>query len=173
MAGLMLTAETTPPDCVIDKKAGVNDSKSETSDSSLGSAGIRPLNSPPLFKQLVFVRYLDHVLYSRSFALAMKPQTREAVGWLVYECELYVTVVWDRDGDPPTLRGGDPKASGLVLLRTDILELKRLKVHVVPLKENSECHINSPQTTIRDEYALQTKKRKTHGAKNSTRADKE
>ena len=78
------------------------------------------------FKGLIFVRYVDHVLYNRSSALAMKPQIREAVGWLVYECEQYVTLSWDRDAEPPTLHGGDPKASGLVLLKSEILELKRL-----------------------------------------------
>lgn len=165
MAGLTSNAETPPPECAFDDKAGLNSSKSETSDSSLSSAGSNPLNPPQLFKQLVFVRYLDHVLYNRSSSLAMKPQKREAIGWLVYDCELYITVVWDRDADPPTLRGGDPKASGLVLLRTDILELQRLKVHVEPPKENSEWHINSPQPTIRSEYALLPKKRKTHSSK--------
>ena len=88
-------------------------------------AGTSPLN--PL-RQLIFVRYRDHVLYNRSSAVAMQPQIREAVGWLVYDCELYVILSWDRDAEPPTLHGGDPKASGLVLLKSDILDLQRLKV---------------------------------------------
>ena len=79
------------------------------------------------FKGLMVVRYLDHVLYNRTSALAMKPQIREAGGWLVYECNEYVTLAWDRDAEPHTLRGGDPKASGLVLLKSDILELKKLE----------------------------------------------
>jgi hypothetical protein len=78
-------------------------------------------------KQMVFVRYLDHVLYNRSSALAVKPQVREAVGWLVYEGEQYVTLAWDCDAEPLTLKGGDPKASALVLLKSDILELKNSK----------------------------------------------
>jgi hypothetical protein len=76
--------------------------------------------------KLIFVRYLDYVLYNRASALAMKPQSREAVGWLVYECEQYITLTWDRDAEPPTLKGGDPKASGLVLLKSDVLEMKKL-----------------------------------------------
>ena len=55
----------------------------------------------------------------------MQPQIREAVGWLVYDCELYIILSWDRDAEPPTLHGGDPKASGLVLLKSDILELQK------------------------------------------------
>jgi len=56
----------------------------------------------------------------------MKPQIRECLGWLVYKCEDYITMAWDRNAEPPTLRGGDPKASGLVILRSDILEMKHL-----------------------------------------------
>jgi hypothetical protein len=112
-------------------------------------------------QELVSVRYLDHVLYHRASALTMKPQVREAVGWLVYECDLYVTLTWDQDAEPPTLRGGDPKASGLVLLKSDILELKKLGTQLQPPQENSNCHLNSAQPTDKDEYALQTTKRKT------------
>jgi hypothetical protein len=57
----------------------------------------------------------------------MKPQVREAVGWLVYDCEKYITISWDRDSGPPTIHGGDAKASGLVLLKSNILELKKLE----------------------------------------------
>ena len=74
----------------------------------------------------MFVRYLDHVLYHRSDPLAVVPQTRECVGWLIHEHKDYVIICWDRDAGPPTLKGGDPKASGLVLLRPDILELRRI-----------------------------------------------
>jgi len=74
----------------------------------------------------VYVRYFDHVHYHQTDPILMKPQMREAMGWLVYETSDYIIVCWDRDADPPTLKGGDPKASGLVLLRTDILELRRI-----------------------------------------------
>ena len=112
-------------------------------------------------QQLVFVRYIDHVLYNRSSALAMQPQVREAVGWLVYECDQYVTLSWDRDGGPPTLHGGDPKASGMVLLKSDIIALERLKVEAAISHGTVERVLNSPEPTVKDEYALQPKKRKT------------
>ena len=76
--------------------------------------------------KLIFVRYLDYVLYNRASALAMKPQSREAVGWLVYECEQYINLTWDREADQPTLYGGDTKESGLVLLKSVVLEMKKL-----------------------------------------------
>jgi hypothetical protein len=77
-------------------------------------------------ESLVYVRYRDHVLYHRSDPVSLRPQVRECVGWLVYDCAEYIIMSWDRDAEPPTLKGGDPKASGLVVLRSDILELRRL-----------------------------------------------
>ena len=112
---------------------------------------------------LVYVRYLDHVLFSRCSPLVMKPQLREAVGWLNYECEEYIILSWDKDAEPPTLKGGDPKASGLVLIKSDITELKRFEAQVLPLQENCYCHLNSATPKSKSEYALQPKKRKTQG----------
>jgi hypothetical protein len=45
----------------------------------------------------------------------------------MYEELDYVIICWDRDAGAPTLKGGDPKASGLLILRSDIGELRRLK----------------------------------------------
>jgi hypothetical protein len=100
----------------------------------------------PRSNRLVYVLYIDHVLYNRVDPLVMGPQIREAVGWLVYECDDYITISWDRDAGPPTLHGGDPKASGMVLLRSDTLELKNL---------------NAEQNIQRTEFALHPKERKT------------
>jgi len=106
-------------------------------------------------EELVFIRYADHVQYNRASAVAMQPQVREAVGWMVYECDQYITLTWDMDAEPPTLRGGDPKASGLVLLKSDVLELKR-----IPLQIISEWLLNSPMSIVKGEYALQPKEAK-------------
>ena len=110
-------------------------------------------------KSIVYVRYKDHVLYNRVDPSLTKPQTREAIGWLVYECPSYLTLSWDREADPPTLKGGDPKASGLVLLKTDIVELKRLSCSAS--KPISEYNLNSNQSISNTECALQPTKRKT------------
>ena len=114
---------------------------------------------------IVYVRYLDHVFFSRCAPLMMRPQTRETVGWLNYECEDYIILSWDRDAEPPTLKGSDPKASGLVLLRTAILEFEKFQLQMSPLQQKSECHLNSPNATVEDEYALRPTKRKTHSSK--------
>jgi hypothetical protein len=111
-------------------------------------------------KELVFVRYVDHVLYNRSSALAMQPQIREAIGWLIYECDTYITLCWDRDAGPPTLHGGDAKASGLVLLKSDILELQKRPA-------NFELNLNCKQPKLTGEYAFRPSERKTQRAKSS------
>ena len=134
----------------------VGSSSSNASTADLRRSDLEVVCVPGEFGGLVFVRYLDHLLFNRSIALAMKPQVREAVGWLVYECEGYLTLTWDRDAEPPTLKGGDPKASGLVLLKSNIQELKRLD----PLQNNCYCHLNSASANSNSEYALQPKEAK-------------
>jgi hypothetical protein len=154
-----LTSKSSPG--VFGTKVG---SKSCKLESAQGSTGTSPLN--PLL-QLVFVRYRDHVLFNRSIASMMQPQIREAVGWLVYECDLYVIVAWDRDAGPSTLHGGDPKASGLVLLKSDILELQMLKICPLPLQKTSNWSLNRKPPIQEGEYAFRPSERKTHRAKSS------
>ncbi len=112
-------------------------------------------------KTLVSIRYLDHVLYHRTQALAMRPQERETIGWLIYECDQYAIIAWDQDSEPPTLRGGDPKASGLVILKTDITKLECLEIRPEPSQKSSNWHLNSEPAIVSGEYALLPKKRKT------------
>ena len=117
--------------------------------------------------QLIHVHYADHVLYNRAQALAMQPQIREAIGWLIYECDRYITLCWDKDAEPPTLHGGDPKASGLVLLKSDIIALERLKVKAQISHGPVERVLNSPQPIVKDEFAFRPSERKTQRAKSS------
>ena len=152
----VLASEAPSPEGVFGK-AGSKLCKPVPTTNSDGNISQIPLT---IFCRLIFVRYLDHVLYNRTSALAMKPQIREAVGWLVYECEQYIILSWDRDADPPTLHGGDPKASGLVLLRSDILELSRLGTLLLQQAE-SELNLKRSQATSRSEYAFRPSERKT------------
>ena len=42
------------------------------------------MSNSPGFEWLVFVKYLDHVLYNRASSLAMQPQVRQAGdGWFM------------------------------------------------------------------------------------------
>jgi hypothetical protein len=151
------------PDCKLGTKAGPKSCKLPSKEDT----GTSPLNLSQPFEDLIYVRYLDHVLYNRSSAFMMAPQTREAVGWLVYDCERYIILSWDRDVDPPTLQGGDPKASGLVLLKADILELQKLKICPLPLQKSSNWSLNRKPPIQEDESAFRPTERKTHKTKNT------
>jgi hypothetical protein len=155
MAGL--TSEAKSPDYIFGDQSSLCTCKSNP----INSANNSPLNPNEPFENLIYVRYLDHVLYNRSSALLIKPQTREAVGWLIYDCELYIIVSWDKDAGPPTLKGGDPKASGLVLLKSDILRLVRFLPEQLPLQKSSNWSLNRKQPIQEDEYAFRPSERKT------------
>ncbi len=75
----------------------------------------------------VHVVYRDHVSFRGTDPDLMMPQTRECVGWLINDSPDYVVVCFDRNADPPTLKGGDPKAGGLVILRSDLVKLEALR----------------------------------------------
>ncbi|MDR2707431.1 MAG: hypothetical protein LBB87_01620 [Nitrososphaerota archaeon] len=96
------------------------------------------------FTELVYVQYVDHVVFHRAVAEDMEPQIRETVGWLVCETDVHVTICYDRDTAPPTLRGGDAKASGLVLLKSAILVLKKLCEQAYKFKTD-RCNFSTTQ----------------------------
>lgn len=54
----------------------------------------------------------------------MKPSIREVVGWLVHETLEAVYICCDRSVDP--LPCEKPSESGLVILKSDILERKEI-----------------------------------------------
>jgi len=74
----------------------------------------------------VYVRYRDHVLFKDVDPSALKPLEREAIGFLAHEATDYIQIIWERsveNGSNPAIK---TKATGLVILRSDILELKPL-----------------------------------------------
>src|SRR2546427_10751596 len=115
-----------------DRLHGTMNSKGVRIASSRKSSPINGIESPvdllkkPGIGSAVYIRYRDHVLYHMSDPVLMSPQTRECLGWLVDQRPDYVTISWDRNFAPPTLKGGDPKAGGLVILRSDILEMRKV-----------------------------------------------
>lgn len=81
----------------------------------------------PIHSQLrtVYVRYVDHVVFHRADPESLAPQVRECVGWLLHQSEDFVTISWDRYGGASTL-DGDSRASGVVIMRNSILEMRTL-----------------------------------------------
>jgi len=75
---------------------------------------------------VVYARYLDHVLF-KDTASSYRPFVREALGWLDHADGDCIRLVWERFSEP--VPGGEARqrASGLVILRSAILELKKLE----------------------------------------------
>jgi hypothetical protein len=76
---------------------------------------------------IVYVRYRDHVLFRNAEAGLYRPAVREAVGWLIKENEEAVWILWDRSVvrlPHERIHAGE---SGIVILKSDILEMRRLE----------------------------------------------
>jgi hypothetical protein len=90
---------------------------------------------------------------------------RETIGWLSKENGEIILVEHDRT--MPNLQLNRGQGSGLIILKSCILEIRKL-----PLQESSGWHLNSQKTTDKAEYALQPTKRKTHSNQKGTGANK-
>ncbi len=71
----------------------------------------------------VYVRYRDHVLFRDSDPAKHQPWTRECVGWLDFEDPEYVRIVHERYAMPNPPFDGRHLGTGLVILKSTILEL--------------------------------------------------
>lgn len=76
---------------------------------------------------LVYIRYKDHVLFRNSDSSLYKPSTRETVGWLMKENDVAVWILWDRSVEPLPHERVPASESGLVILKSDILEIRKLE----------------------------------------------
>ena len=82
---------------------------------------------------LVYIRYLDHVLFKDVDPKAYGPQVRETVGWLAEESENHIRIEWERFADEHEGTGHrvEPKnmrqrATGLVIIKSCILERREV-----------------------------------------------
>jgi hypothetical protein len=80
---------------------------------------------------LVYVRYLDHVLFRNADAGLFKPALRETVGWLHCETADAIWVLWERSVEPLPHERSPARESGLVLLKSDIVEMRRLPLQKI------------------------------------------
>jgi hypothetical protein len=74
---------------------------------------------------VVYVRYKDHVLFKDSDASKYRPFIRECVGWLDYEDNECIRLVWERFAMPNPPDDARPRATGLVILKKSILEMRK------------------------------------------------
>ena len=105
-------------------------------------------------KILIYIRYLDHVLYKNTPKALEKAAERETIGWLAHENDELICLENDRTLDELPYSNGS--GSGLVLLKNCILEIR-----VSSLKDLSPLTLISRNKYTKSvESALQTKKRK-------------
>lgn len=76
---------------------------------------------------LVYVRYLDHVLFKGVDPTAYAGSfMQETVGWLDHEDDDCIRLVWERFAKPTLREEVKQKATGLVILKSAILEMQRV-----------------------------------------------
>jgi len=73
---------------------------------------------------VVLIRYKDHVLFKDSDASQYQPWIRETVGWLDYEDEEYVRIVWERFHEPHPPDNARLRSTGLAISKKDIVEMR-------------------------------------------------
>lgn len=76
--------------------------------------------------RLVHIRYRDHVLFRNVDPDLYHPSIRECVGWIVKENDDAVWILWDRSVKKLPHERTRPSESGLVILKSDILEMRKL-----------------------------------------------
>jgi hypothetical protein len=84
------------------------------------------MERPLVSGSVVYIRYRDHVLFNEVDASQQRPWIRECLGWLDYEDDEYVRIVWERYAMPDPPNESKPKATGLVILRRAIIEERRI-----------------------------------------------
>ena len=117
---------------------------------------------PPssLLGSAVYVRYKDHVLFKNLENPPAEAMERETIGWLTEETEEVMLIQHDRavsDCEKP--RG---RCNGVIVLKPVLIEMRKL-----PLRDAEAIILNYTKRMDDSEYALQPRKRKTHGATGS------
>lgn len=75
----------------------------------------------------IYVRYRDHVLFKDMDPEAFSaPFIRETIGWLEGENDNSIQVVWERSAGANTPEKAKQKATGLVIMKSSILEMLKL-----------------------------------------------
>ena len=75
---------------------------------------------------LFYVRYLDHVLFKNVDSGLCKPIMREVAGWLVKENDEAIWIVCERSVEKTYNQKVKVCESGLVILKSDLLEIKKI-----------------------------------------------
>ena len=108
----------------------------------------------------VYVRYKDHVLFKNIQQPIAEGVERETIGWLTKQTDEIMLIEHDRTIPNAQIPSG--QGNGVIILKSCIIE-----IHKLPLQKTSNYHLNSSETIVKGEYALQPKKRKTQPKTNN------
>jgi hypothetical protein len=86
---------------------------------------------------LLYVRYLDHVLFRNVQQPVTNAVERETVGWIFRIADDLIALEHDRTLPDPRITAG--RASGVVIMKSAIIEIRRLQ-----LQEKSSWTLASP-----------------------------
>jgi hypothetical protein len=92
---------------------------------------------------IVYIRYKDHVLYRNTPEDLEYADERETVGWLTQENKELLCIQHDRTIE--SLQYASATASGLVLLKSCILEIRALPLQNFP---SGSINCQNDKTTI-------------------------
>ena len=85
------------------------------------------LGTEPESGDVVYIRYKDHVLFKDVDPGAYaKPFVRETLGWLDHEDDESIRLVWERFAEPNPHEEAKQRATGLVILKGNILKMRRV-----------------------------------------------
>ena len=87
---------------------------------------MQSINSQLRLGSIIYVKYRDHVLFYKSNPRVHNPSIQEAVGWLEREEEEWLQIVWNRSYIPNPLESKHQLGSGLIILKSDVLELREI-----------------------------------------------
>ena len=76
---------------------------------------------------LIHIIYRDHLLFRNADASMCEPSIRECVGWVYKESPEAVWVLWDRAIEKVPHERTRIAESGLVILKSEILEMEKLE----------------------------------------------
>ena len=75
---------------------------------------------------VIYLRFWDHVLFRDVDPRLYKPFIRETIGWLDYEDEEWLRIVWERFAMPNPPNESKPRATGLAIFKRAVIEMRRI-----------------------------------------------
>lgn len=91
------------------------------------NGGVKASSNCPNFhsKKLVYFRYMDHVeVCNATLKFPFDVINREAVGWIIYENDIFLVLISDRNIENLT---DEARFNFLIIIKSNILEVREVK----------------------------------------------